>query len=423
MRVAIISDTHFGDKECTLVNYDDFGRGPKYASFAESAGQDNDFLILLGDIFDFSISSYEIAYKYARPFFQWILEDKIAKNIIYVPGNHDFDMWQTVQYQIKVIYQVRKGRPAKAFQWSLPGVIDDRSNSNQRGFQIPGVTGVVDPDLPPTGEKLFLNNITKTEDPASKETNFYFVYPNIYFVTDNESVLVTHGQYLEPFWTFAGEWIRKIAGNDLGAEDLVEDLVALNVPLCQLACSGLGQAGKLTPLIQKIEHEAKAQDLTRIKRYLDTLVSSIDALTEAKLFDPKSWGIELVTDLVTKVAKDQLLSSLKDMKHTRYSQEFMDKEDVVNRFKNYYQASWNEIQSLNLNISVPRRVIFGHTHVPVRWLAPNAATTTVIENKSVNLFNTGGWLWKKNQAGEREFCEAEVFIYDSDSGFESKKIS
>ena len=88
MRIAIVSDTHFGDPMSTLVVFGKNGKpviGPKYKAFKQAAGNDNDYLVLLGDILDFSIASYEEVYESAKVFFLQIQTDQIAKEIIYVP--------------------------------------------------------------------------------------------------------------------------------------------------------------------------------------------------------------------------------------------------------------------------------------------------------------------------------------------------
>ena len=146
MRIVMISDTHFGDPMCTLVDNETLAPGEKYEKFVEKAGENNDYLVLLGDIIDFSIVGYAKAYTVAKAFFRLIKEEKIAKSIIYVPGNHDFDMWHTVEHQINIIRQVREGLPARHFRWSVPGFIEDRKDKKNKGFQLPGVTDVVDPE-------------------------------------------------------------------------------------------------------------------------------------------------------------------------------------------------------------------------------------------------------------------------------------
>ncbi|MCP4569623.1 MAG: hypothetical protein GY841_18755 [FCB group bacterium] len=431
MKLAIISDTHFGDEMCQLVNHHTLDKGPKYDAFFAAAGKDNDFLILLGDIFDFSISNYGDAYRVAKAFFKLIQKDQIAKNIIYVPGNHDFDMWTNVQHQFKIIYQVNKGRPAKPFQWSLPGVIDDREGSATRGFMLPGVIdGIIDPNIPPLGaKKSFLNNITKNENGSGgKPTNFYFAYPNLYLAAKGKSYLITHGQYLEAYWSLAGEWIRNIAQKDLKGNDPLnlDDIVALNSPLCQLACSGIGQAGILTALVNKIQREVKDGNPGRVRKYLDRLDDDIDKLTTWHWYDPKSWGKELLTDLVSNKAKDQIMESIENSRGSRYSKEFMKNKGVQARFMDYFRFSRLEMKGLkdshgrSLRLPEVRRVIFGHTHRPNKWKSRKAIPLEV-DNRSVKLHNTGGWLTRK-VGNTTEFCGAAVFTYDSATGFDSIEI-
>ena len=111
MRIAVISDTHFGDEHCTLVGVDRQGTpeiGPAYRAFKNAVGH-ADYLILLGDIFDFSVTSYENAYEQAKIFFKKVQEDNLVKQLIYIPGNHDYDIWHTVEHQVNVINQLFAG--------------------------------------------------------------------------------------------------------------------------------------------------------------------------------------------------------------------------------------------------------------------------------------------------------------------------
>ena len=426
MKLAIISDTHFGDETGTLVAHDNgrYRRSAKYQKFAEAAGQDNDFIVLLGDILDFSIRDYAAVYNEARAFFQFLQQDKIARAVIYVPGNHDYGMWNTVEHQVRIIYPISSGQPARSFRWSAPGLVEDRTaRGDKRGFYLPNVIkGAIDPETEPH-VKMFLNSLTRNEDGSGEDTRFYFAYPNLYIVTDRETVLVTHGHYLETFWTLAGEWVMKIAQEDLQIGDAFDlwEMVALNQPLCQLACTGIGQAGPLTLLVQKIQQQVKHGEVRNAQKYLDRLDNELDRLLDYKFLDPREW----LSDTCLNNLKKQALEQLKDYKDTRYSEEFIHKKEVLDRFRNFYNAGRVEIDTLNetygLNIPAPRKVIFGHTHCPIPWNSPKALKAAVSDGH-VTLYNTGGWLMKKNGDGA-EFCGAEVFTYDSKGGFGSKSIS
>jgi UDP-2,3-diacylglucosamine pyrophosphatase LpxH len=422
MKFAITSDIHLGDPMCTLVDHQTLDKGDKYEEFLSATGNNNDYLILLGDILDFSINSYCEAYRVAKAFFKYLQDDKVAQYIIYVPGNHDFDIWHTVEHQVNTIYQLRKGRSARKFSFSVPGVLDLRSGSKNKKLQLISQTDSIQPSEEPN-ERMFLNSITKNEDGSGSETQFYFAYPNIYFVTDKYSVLMTHGHFLESFWSLAGEWEMKIAREDLKLGDEVDlkEMAALNFPLCQLSCSGVGQAGPLTKLVQTVQREIKDQKLERVERYLDNLDDEIDKLISYSRLDPREWGSDLLSDHIKKF----ILDKLREMKDTRYSEEFIHKKEVLDRFRRFFEASMVEIYQLNernnTDIPLPNKVIFGHTHQPIALGAVDVPWATVAGGRPVKLYNTGGWL-RHVVDDTPVFCGAEVFTYDDDKGLVSNSI-
>lgn len=432
MRIAIISDTHFGDPMCTLVtrnNNGDIVTGPKYEEFKKAAGTNNDYLILLGDIFDFSITSYQESYEYAKIFFKQIQKDNIAKEIILVAGNHDADLWHIVEHETNVINQMKNCQMPRPFRLSLPGFVDDRKDSPNIGFTLPSVRTRMD-QKGPKYAGLYLDNITvsiKNGKKEGKPTLFNFCYPNIYMVTDNESILITHGQYFETYWAFASEWAIKLAQEDLmigGALDLHE-MVGINFPFSQLACSGVGQAGPLTNVVRRVQREVKDGDLKRIEKYLDRLDYEIDKITRYPWYKQYlEWLTDIISDKIKKIA----LNLISNVKVARYDEEFIHKKEVQERFLNFYSSSLLEIEQLNseyeYNIPTPRNVIFGHTHEPIPWGDPNAPKAKVSSDvgvRTITLFNTGGWLNKKEE-NTLKFVGAEVFNYSTQEGFKSVSI-
>ncbi|HUU44768.1 MAG TPA: metallophosphoesterase [Acidobacteriota bacterium] len=428
MKLAITSDTHFGDPMCTLVKNDHTGQpilGPKYLEFRERVGQDNDFLILVGDILDFSLASYQEVYQAAKVFFVQIQKDRIARSVVYVPGNHDFDIWHTVEHEVNVIYQIRNELPPRRFRMSVPAVFDLRTKPACPVFSLPGVTRR-SPTAPFPYGGLFLDQITVPEE---REINFVFAYPNVYLVTDDESVLITHGQYLEPYWSMTREWAQRILGEDLSSDPIptLHDLVALNFPLCQLACAGVGQAGPLTKVIQQIQQDVKKNRVDNVKKYLNRLDNALDE--EVFRFKGISGPIkEGLSDLLCNQVKKQIISELERSRDTRYRTDFPSSEDEERRFWTFMKASVREIEQLNLehgcNIPRPTAVIFGHTHRPIAWgsethLAP--APPTIPEGRPIPLFNTGGWLDRDDGKGGIEFCGAEIISY-ADGRFNSERV-
>ncbi|MBN1901762.1 metallophosphoesterase [Candidatus Sumerlaeota bacterium] len=423
MRITIISDTHFGDPMGTLVTQDGDMKatiGPQYPAFKAAAGKNNNYLILVGDIFDFSISSYKEAYETAKVFFLQIQEDQIAEEIIFIPGNHDVDLWHTVEYETNIINQIKKHKPQRPFRRSVPGFIDDRKDSKFQGFTLSGVTAKKDPEKTKYAG-LFLDHIT---EPEGKSTPFNFAYPNVYMVTDNESVMITHGHYLETYWALVGEWSLKIIQEDLriGESMDLSEMTGINFPLSQLACSGVGQAGPLTNVIRQVQRDIKDGKLERISKYLSRLENELDNIARFPWYKPY---LEWMTDAAFKALQSMILNMIKEAQDTRYNEEFIYKKDVQERFRNFYNATICEIHNLNMkykySIPVPWYVIFGHTHQPTSWGDENAPKTKPIlaaDMKPVTLYNTGGWLKDKND----KFCGAEIFIYESGKGFSSVSI-
>jgi len=425
MKFAIISDTHFGDNTCTLVKKSGqkkirIVKGDKFDAFVEAAGTGNKYLVMAGDIFDFSIAPYEEAYAYGRAFFRWVRDKGIADEIIYIAGNHDADLWHIIQHQRSVINRIKNKKMPKPFAHSVAGIIDDRKNSPTAGFWLNKVKART------TGESkygnMFLDHIAGDGNPIP----FNFAYPNLYIATDTDTVMVTHGQYLEPYWSLVGELGAKTLYDDLKIGEMdMEELVELNFPLNQLACTGLGQAGCLTPVLRQVELEAKAGNVARLEKYLGRLNKELDRMLEY------GWIKEYICDRLLKEGQAQILEAVRKLKNTRYMEEFIHKPEVKKRFADFYNASLLEIAAINeepqqfggacFNLQAPERIIFGHTHQPVAWDAPDAPKLNMISSvlpKRLRLFNTGGWL---TEGGK--FCGAEVFTYETGTGFASTRIN
>lgn len=430
MNAAIISDIHLGDSLSAMVYRDMHGEirvGDKYYEMRDrirqrfpSDGESLDYLILAGDIFDFSVSSYSESYQMGKIFFQHLKDDHIAEQIIYLPGNHDFDLWNTVEYEVNVIHRIKENKTPLSFKMSVPAIIDCRRSSPIHGLTLHKVK----PQLNNCYGGLFLDNIT------TPSTQFNFAFPNLYIITDKETVIVTHGQYLEPFWSMMGEWSLRIFGDDIklgspGKMDIYET-VSLNVLLSVMGCSALGQAGPLTPLIQKMQHEFKEHKLERIDNYLGKLGKEMSK--------GKRWPFSLLLRAAWNVVKKEAVKQMSRVNEPRYNENFIYDPKVRERFANYFASTVLEIKELSqdygIEIPLPEKMIFGHTHQPVGWDSPEAPGIYVPqlpEGHKIKLYNTGGWLHTIESDGVYNFCGAEIFFYsdneiDGQKGFFSETI-
>jgi len=430
MRLAVVSDTHFGDDLCTLVRPRPGGGtpepGPGYAALRDAVGQ-VDYLVLLGDIIDLSVAGYEDAYRDAKAFFTALQRDGLARELVYVPGNHDFDIWNVVEHQVSVINQLKQGELPRPFMRAVPGVIDARDPEPR--LRLPDVSA--HPEWHSARSDyggLFLDHITLRPSEgdgrrgSGERLIFDFAYPNLYLVTeDGESILFTHGHYFEAYWTLLGEWAVRLAADDLPHERpgelSVRELVGVNLPLHQLACSGIGQAQPLTSLARRLQLDLSAGRTDRVSRYLERL-EAVVAGRSVPVFT------RLIRRVLSRRARSLIVSALAEAERTRFSRSFISRPPVRERFRRYYRSCLVELDRLrrehDLDLPPPRHVVFGHTHQPIPWGSDEL--TDSVDGHEVRFCNTGGWVLKKGADGELEYAGAEVVVYETGRGVRSIPI-
>jgi predicted phosphodiesterase len=388
-----------------------------------------DCLILLGDIFEFSIEKYHKAYEAAKIFFDKITEDGITEKLIYVPGNHDFEIWHIVEHEVNIINKMPGKKPNKTptkFRWTVPCVITEKGH-------------IVLPDVNESNGygDLFLKNLISTCLPLSngKKPVWLIAYPNVYFVpNEGDSILLTHGHFFEAYWAMGGKWGPRIlypedsvfikdTDNNKGNRVSLKDVVSMNFPLHQLASSGIGQAGKLTKVIRKIQNEAEYKKGTKVyDEYTKRLIRQLPKKKQS-WWNPVPFVKNCLWGSMYKMANWHLRGEIEDYQDAR-DKDFLEKPETKELIQYFYNSSLEEIKRLNdnkglndnkklhnpLNVTIknPGRIIFGHTHDPIPWNDMEKKKEIEINGKTVYLHNTGGWL-KDN---EGKFCGAEVFVYD-----------
>jgi len=432
MKLAVISDVHFGDPSSTLAKLDGEGRpklGRAFEPFIQAAGNRNDFLVLLGDIFDFSVSDYATAYHVASNFFAEVNRQELAREILYVPGNHDFSFWNIALHEINVINQIKSGQAPK-MRWTIPAVLDARAGvPAQSALTLVGVGAKRAPTAPGDHKYggLFLDRFTAPPGSALQPMPVNVAYPNAYVCDSEGCTLLTHGHYFEPYWSMTLPIVQRIVGPDLvlqsGEVDL-EALVAVNFPLNELASAGLGQAGPLASVVGHIVTDLRTGSLEREKRYLQAAFEYLDdeVFTSAGWCFPK----EIVSDAFLGMAKAVLLETLKRQKShcgARFNSSFLDDPRICTNLDRFLRACATEranIRYQSLEVPEINALIFGHTHRSIPSASPlyHASSET---NGPLTIFNTGGWL-ETTPGGP---IDAAVFTYDSERWprWESRAIS
>lgn len=420
MRIVITSDTHFGDSSnqlATKKGNNAFELGSLFNIFCEVAEKHNDYLVLLGDIIDVAIEDYKDAFDTFKFFLQEIIKRDITKTIIYIPGNHDYDVWHAIEYQANIIKRIVDHRITRLFRMSVPAVLDDRGDTS--AFFLGNVTRRESQAKPYGG--LFLSELT------NNALEFYIGFPNMYLVTNKgDCILLTHGQYFQTFWSLGSDWAPKIFQDKLSVQLplCTKSLAQLNFPLSQLSSSGVGQAGPLTERVKEIQSEFKSGDTKNIEIYLGNLKKAIyTELIKAKWYNPADW---LKKGAIRYVEKQIIKAIKKGHSAPRDNESWEMDPNTQQKMIDYYLSSCQEIMWINerTNQNIPERpskLIFGHTHRPIPIEGSNLSISPYPE-KPVPIYNTGSWL-EKSKDGSMEFRGAEVFIYESVQGLKSVRIS
>ena len=384
MKACIISDTHFGDSRCKLL--DNGKTSQDYRNLINNitnftASDKLDYLILNGDVMDFSINPFEDSINKAKIFFQALQSENIVNNIIYIPGNHDKFIWDALEWEINIVNKMRNYESPVDFRRTQPGVLNMPGNS----LILPGVST----SQPKEYGDIFLKGLFKND---SENIPISIVYPNLYIKTAKESILVTHGHMLELAWVLLSEILF---GEPELQELTIKNLEAYNIPITSLICTGVGQAGDVSKLFYKIQQEAQKNDYKRLRQALDTVFPRIDNLIELP------WYAESLDNIALAGLKKLILLIAEKSEPTKGDKHFFKTDAIRDRFKRFFEVSIKQVK--DIGAILPDTVIFGHTHESIKFNSPDSLKTS--SGQTIPIYNTGGWF---KDLG----ANAEVFFID-----------
>jgi UDP-2,3-diacylglucosamine pyrophosphatase LpxH len=391
MTIGITSDIHLGDDGCKLVREDDVA--PAYAAFREcvrsaASGAPLSYLILNGDILDFAVASFDKAFVRAKVFFRALARDRLAEEIIYIPGNHDKHIWDAVEWEVNVIRRLKspEDKNPRPFARTQPGVIDLTKRPVLTLHDVSYVEGAA------RYGTLFLEGLFE----RGNVLPINVVYPNLYIKAPEDTILVSHGHMLENAWVLLSRFLRHEP--ELGGVAGIKELEEHNVPVTSLLCTAVGQAGSVSQIFAQISTEAKRGCVTRLEHLLDRVIPELEEMIALP------WPLEFLDDIALKLIRRMILRAARNTTDARYDPVFFQHESVWKRLKEFYAATCLQAQALRL--PAPRRIIFGHTHEPIPAAAPLDTRTRPHGGElALELYNTGGWL---GEAGK----SAEVFFID-----------
>ena len=385
MKTAIISDTHLGNPKSRLTKNNRFNPYGPYSKLRDairnySNNNPLEYLILNGDIMDFSINSFHESINIARPFFQQLKLDNLVKQIIYIPGNHDKQIWDAVQWDTNVIGNLSKYKDPTPFRNIQAGLVD---LSKRKKLFLPQVTQN-------SKEKygdFFLKGMFKNKNACLPIS---VVYPNLYLKRTNDTIIVTHGHMMELAWVLLSELL--IGVSNIPNKITLENLEEWNVPLTSMICTGIGQAGDVSKLMYRITLEAYDHKTETLKKVLNKVLPRIDELLKLP------WILEGFDNIALNALGKMALSIASKTDDPRDNHNFLNDDESKNRFLTFFMATVEAMKKLNLK--GPIKILFGHSHIPIPATSPYSPKLSI---SNLDFFNTGGWL----------DCKAEIFFIDN----------
>jgi len=257
----VVTDLHFGDTRCTLHSM----RTAEALVARLSAFSPLKEVVLLGDILDLQLANWAQAVEgmiLAGPakrtagfrfFINFLLRETGARSVLYVPGNHDYRIFDYHSVERYLLHPLRNGKKLSgkvAFFRTFP--------------------------------ESFLQGLLTVPD-----AKIQVVYPHHTIRVNGERIILTHGHFFDPTQAFNHEIGKIFAGSvSLSREQIVKlrHNYFRRVSLYQNLVSGISMRRDLrdwfsslyqpvTAWKQKFQHRSRKQFLTgEMKRSIENYV-------------------------------------------------------------------------------------------------------------------------------------------------------
>lgn len=349
MKIAIISDTHFGAGS--------WSETPDHLPQVVKKVKDADMLLLNGDTFDCSIAQYHEAFEASKGFFKAVAEQTKIKVIDINIGNHDFSLFESYG-----AVQGMQNDPPRPFPHVMECRVDRDDIIRLVGLPNQQESRLIKPISDLVYYKTLLHNPNYNIPWLSRLTPgipWILSYPNVII---NNTILVTHGHLFDVWGEFAYD-LAKVLG--LKIESL-RDLCELAHPFMSASSTALTNSGKATSVFRIIQEAANNGDKETLMIYLSAFAKMIDSKTRLNKFG--EWVEKVGLEYAVEWVVDTLCS-----KQARGDGEFPNIQNV------YWYL---DLMGISKDIE---SVVVGHSHIIVDKkieLLPFKATIT----------NTGGWL-------------------------------
>ncbi len=366
-KAVVISDLHLGVNESLFYtqNQNRFLETMTWLTKELSELGEIDELIFLGDLFDLSLSPYDILYADAKKFFERIAILKNVKEIVFIPGNHDHHLWVEHVEKDQIVGNIKNGKTP---------------NENDYFFRL------VDSKYPQANDpNVYENDILLNYFIPASVSNppvLSMKYANHLRQIGEKLYLFNHGHFLEDAFTPLQFLFEAVA---------LEDLETFNLLWLEAFDYHLGHSGRLSDKVREIYHDCI---INKNRDEFDKFIKDTLAYLKTKTGLGKFW-IWAIKKVLNKIISKKMESKDNVDLGQESAMRFKGCSDKLKKKIEWYIKNYiiNRYRTTNprfgKNIPFPFTFVFGHTH-------DYFSTQITIDNNKYDIFNTGGWTVDKD---------------------------
>jgi UDP-2,3-diacylglucosamine pyrophosphatase LpxH len=380
IRYVCLSDMHLGAQNSLLTNLtaDCKDTEPTVASpvlihlvaclkelIAQNETSEKPTLILNGDVLELALTTDNEAAMVFERFIELIWPangERLFKEIIYLPGNHDHHLWETARETQYINYLKKQKAPGSllGIPWHATSMFLPSPN-------------------PHAVSSVFLTGIIQRY-PHLQDAEITTAYPNLALLTEDKRrcVIFTHGHFTESMYMLMSQ-LRALMFPESPKPQLTWDYEAENFAWIDFFWSTMGRSGDVGPDVEIIYD--KLQDEKQLKKLVSNLATGLAAKPKRS-----SWKNWLEARMLRKVLNLILFAA---SRAERNQPEELLGEDTAKGLRAYIEGPvMNQIQ-IEKGGDVPPNLgfVFGHTHKPFQQDMDFRGY-----HSNVKIYNSGGWV-------------------------------
>lgn len=216
--------------------------------------------------------------------------------------------------------------------------------------------------------------------PRGTGLSLQVAYPNRTLEVAGTRIVMHHGHFCERLWRLLSFVFESILPTTT-----IEELEVFNSPFTELGWYGLGQAGHVSDLMEKVYENAKAGKFDGLYEVIDALMDGIDRwdgrIDDGWMTDTRDWMSKRAIRKVVKSLLEKYVrrkeAGAAGMSEARGKT--IAKSEELRKGIARYLTKYVEIKE-------GEKFIFGHTH------RHEPAQPLSIDGRTVEIANPGGWV-------------------------------